>query len=320
MTPITVYTFHRGINPARFDSHNTQQLLDYLRKSYIVEWKDLNGEDRFVYQGVPITHGSITIIEFKDSGKFRVYDFGDSPDLTAKLSQSALFDGAAIGQYNKTLWDELVKDVELRSKVKPGPYPETYWGLGVQNYNAFQEYRKATPLSRKLHWRGSLYANGVSDKYLGVRKALELLPQEMSSDEFNFQGYPVQFDQYIQEAANHQLVLSIGGGGGYTCGDFCFRDIEMYGLGIPTLRPVYAIEPTEPLIPNYHYISVEAEFDSQFKYKNPEQLAKAIAKRYREVIDDTDYLLEVGDSARSWYIRNIASPNILNILTAALNL
>lgn len=317
---LNVYTFHRGIAPDRFDAHNTRELLTVLRGAYEVEWYDLNGGDGFVHHGVTINHGSIVIIEFDDTKRFRVFDFGDSPKLTILLSRSPLFDGAAIGQYNVALWDELIQDSGLRSRVKAGPYPESCWELGLNNYSNFQEYRTQSQLDTRLYWRGSLYNSNAPAEYLGVREAIELLPGILPSNEFHFGNYPIPFEHYLQEAVNFKLALSIGGGGGYICGDFCLRDIEMYGLGIPTIRPTYAITPIQPLIPNEHYIAVEAEFDNQFRYKYPELLAQRIAQRYTEVINDTEYLDQVASNARKWYIDNITSPTITNSILSALDL
>ncbi len=320
MKRIRLYSFHKGISPDRFDGNNTKYLLEKLSETYNVEWKDLRGDSTVVHEGVPISHGSILIFEDPETGKFKTYDFGDSPKITVQLSKSALFDGAAIGQYNATFWDSIVPDPEVRRKVQPGPYPETYWNLGVQNYEAFKEYRKAIQLDSRLYWRGSLYNSGVPEEYLGVRKAIELLPDLTAPEELYFGLYPISFDQYLQEAVRFKLVLSIGGGGGCVCGDFCFRDIEMYGLGIPTIRPVYAVTAVQPLIPDVHYISVPAEFDNTYRYRKPEQLARDILKRYREVIQDRDYLDEVASNARNWYLQNITYPNITNLIINSLNL
>lgn len=320
MIKLKIYTFHRGIAPDRFDAHNTQHLLNKLKNNYEIEWLDLAGHDGYHYHGVHVDYGSVVIVEFVETGKFRVYDFGDNPKLTTRLCHLDLFDGAAIGQYNATLWDKLIKDSILRNKVKAGPYPETCWELGLSNYNNFQEFRKQVPLDRRLYWRGSLYSSNVPTEYLGVRKAIEMLPDILPPSEFHFGNHPIPFDHYLQEAVNFKLALSIGGGGGYVCGDFCLRDIEMYGLGIPIIRPVYAITPIQPLIPNEHYIAVDADFDNEFRYKNPDTLAQRIAQRYRDVINDTEYLNKVADNARKWYIDNITSPTITDSIIIALDL
>jgi hypothetical protein len=115
-------------------------------------------------------------------------------------------------------------------------------------------------------------------------------------------------------------VLSIGGGGGAVCGDFCLRDIEMFGLGIPVIRPRYIVETTDPLIPDVHYISVDAEFDSSYRYANHEELSKKIAKRYLEVIEDITILDKVATNAKKWYTRNLGESNITTNLIKALQL
>ena len=92
----------------------------------------------------------------------------------------------------------------------------------------------------------------------------------------------------------------------------------MYGLGIPTIRPIYAVESMQPLIPNVHYIAVDCEFDNTFRYKEPELLADKIIERYNQVIDDNILLNEISKNAREWYLENISGPNvtkkIINIL------
>jgi hypothetical protein len=199
-------------------------------------------------------------------------------------------------------------------------YPETIWQFGELNYQAVQEYRNSIELDSRLHWRGSLYNVGVPQEYLGVRKCIEMLPKHLTQQQLNMQGSPVQFNQYIQEAINFKLVLSIGGGGGAVCGDFCLRDIEMFGLGVPLIRPTYIVETIDPLIPNVHYIAVDTEFDSTYRYANHEKLSRQIAKRYLEVIENTTLLTEIAANAKEWYTRNLGEGSITEKLTKALNL
>jgi hypothetical protein len=320
MKKLNVYSSHKGSSPDRFDTYNTKYIVDALSLRFDVKWTEYTGDGNFIFKGVPITHGSILIFEFEDTGEFRTYDFGDNPRLTVQLSKNSLFRGAAIGQYNPRLWDNVIQNKEIRSEIKASIYPETFWQLGNQNYEDAQQYRASINLDNRLHWRGSLYSSNVPAEYLGVRKALEVLPSILSPAEFHFGHYPIPFETYIQEALQFKLALSIGGGGGYICGDFCLRDIEMFGLGIPVLRPTYAVEVADPLIPNHHYIAVDTDFTDEFRYKNPEVLASKIAQRYREVINATDYLQQVANNARNWYITNMEVPTITDTILKALNL
>lgn len=306
---IAVYSFHKGIAEHRFDHNNTIALCNELTaKGYEVIRYEYSGNDGFVYQGVRINQGSILIFEDVEHGTFRTYDFGDHPSLTVELSRSPKFVGAVIGQYNPAYWDSIASP-SVRPYVVGGPYPDTVWQLG-DNYDAVQEGRARMELDRRLYWRGSLYSSGVEPRYLGVRKALELLPQHLSTSELYFGAGALQFEQYLQEAFQFRMAFSIGGGGGALCGDLCFRDIEMFGLGVPLMRPKLVVENSEPLIPDFHYVAVDAEFDLEYRYANPEELSKRIATRYREVIDDTEFLEFVKNNAKKWYENNISYPKI----------
>lgn len=319
MRQINLYSFHRGIDSFRFDAHNTKALIDSLKSKYKIVWQDKNGSDQFRYLNdcdVLINQGSILIFEFDDTKEFKTFDFGDSPSLTVELSRSSKFIGAAIGQYNSKLWDEIISDPIIRKNVKPSIYPESCWNLGIENFEQIRDYRNEIELDKRLYWRGSTYKDHPNPNYNGVREAIEQI--HLNLEQFYFGNYPVPFDNYIQESIQFKLALGFGGGGGYTCGDFCFRDIEMYGLGIPTIRPKFITETADPLIPNVHYISVDCEFDEKFRYKNHQKLAHDIIQRYKEVIDDDAFLNDIVINARNWYIENISSKNVTNKILESL--
>lgn len=321
MRKINLYSFHRGIDSSRFDAHNTKNLIESLSNKYEVVWHDKNGEDNFRYQNdcdVLINQGSILIFEFDDTKEFKTFDFGDSPSISVDLSKSSKFIGASIGQYNPKLWDDVVSNNDVRKNIVPSVYPETFWNFGLMNFDAIQEYRKSIELDTRLYWRGSIYKDHPNPRYRNVRSSIEMIGSIL--DDFYFGNYPIPFDNYIQESISFKLALSFGGGGGYLCGDFCFRDIEMYGLGIPTIRPKFAVESSDPLIPNVHYVSVDCEFDEEFRYKNPEKLANDLVNRYREVINDESFLNDIANNARNWYIENISSDNITRKIIHSLNI
>ena len=177
----------------------------------------MNGDDKFYYQNdcnILINQGSIVIFEYDDTKKFKVFDFGDSPSLTVMLSKSKNFIGAAIGQYNKRLWDYNVLKKEIRQEIKPSVYPESCWNLGLENFEQMDEYRKSVKLDDRLYWRGSIY-NTISDpNYRNTRVAIEHLSVKMQN--FYFAPFPISFDNYISESLNFKLALCFGGGGGYS--------------------------------------------------------------------------------------------------------
>ena len=318
MKKIKLYSFHKGISPERFDHNNTIAIINELQvRGYDVEWNEHIGDGNTNYIGVSINQGSILIFEYDNI--FKTYDFGDHPSLTVELSKKTEFAGAVIGQYNPKFWDIVCNNPEIRKNIVPGPYPDTIWQLG-ENYTQIQEFRESISLDTRLYWRGSLYNKGVDARYLDVRKSLELLPNYLTTSELYFGSNPIQFNQYLQEAFQFKLAFSIGGGGGALCGDLCFRDIEMFGLGIPVLRPKLIVENSEPLLPDYHYIAVDTEFDAEYRYANPDILSQRIASSYREVIEDNELLEFIKNNAKTWYENNISYPKITYNIIKALDL
>lgn len=304
----------------------TQNTIEHLQNhGHKVKWLDWEGAPNTIYQNennkAVIDYGSLVIFEDDNTKKFKTYDFGDMPKGTVKLSKFKNFSGAVIGQYNERLWDELIENKELRHRVVSGHYPETYWQFGITNFPAVQEFRKTTPLYNQLYWRGSVYENTGKPEYDGSRDSLKSL-YNIHPFKLHFNPYPIPFDSYIQEAILHKICLGFGGGGGYCCGDFCFRDIEMFGLGIPLLRPEFHVKSYKPLVPNYHYISVKINdcIDERFRITNPTEVANRIIKKYDEVINDLTYLSNIADNARQWYVNTISYPNIVNNLLVQLDL
>jgi len=322
MISLKIYSFIRKIDSARFDYSCIRNIINTLKeKEYDVEWENLDGDDKFIYKNdceVTINQGSISIYEFKDTKKFKILDFGDAPTLSVKLSKSKNFIGAAIGQYNETLWNETVKDTELRKHINPSPYFEMFWQFGMENYNDIQEYRNSITLDDRLLWRGSMYENPNPYGYK-IREWVRILSSIMG-DRMCFGYFPIMYDDYIKETINSKLVLCAGGGGGYICGDHCLRDIELYGLGIPTIRPKYVTKNFDPLIPDFHYISVDVEVDEKFRYINQETLARRTYEKYNKVINDNDFLNYIAKNSREWYIKNMSYPNVVNNIIESLEL
>ncbi len=323
---IKIYSFVRKIDTDRFDYHYIRNVISALElKGYEIQWENLDGDDRFVYQNdcnLTIDQGSITIFEFEDK-TFKTFDFGDIPSLTLKLSSSKNFRGACIGQYNKKLWDQTVKDPIIRNNITSVMYPESYWEFGSENYEQISEYRKLINLSSNLYWRGTIYANTGIPRYDGCRNSIPLVKKHLK-DKFIFNPNKVSFDKYIQESCNYKLVLCFGGGGGYACGDFCLRDIEMFGVGIPIIRPKFNVETKDPLIQNVHYISVDIDdcLDDQFRIKSEceYEVSYRISQIYTKYINDSNFLDYISQNAKKWYDDNIKFPNNINNIIISLNL
>ena len=104
MTKLNFYSYHRGIAEYRFDHNNSRALEQALSKNYKVQRFEYEGNGEHTFQGIAMTHGSILIFEYDDTKEFKVFDFGDNPQLTSKLAKLPTFKGAVVGQYNPYYW------------------------------------------------------------------------------------------------------------------------------------------------------------------------------------------------------------------------
>ena len=309
MEKIILNTFHRGLSPERYDEQRTSILIsELLEKGYDVDWNSYNGDDNFEFKGVRIDQGSIAIIELPKEGTFKLIDNGDAPTLSYELCKKEGFDGAVIGQYNRKKWEQLLSDSEdLFKKVLPGNYQETYWNFGGVNRWNVQQYRDAQKPLDKFYWRGSTYQNHPNPNYRDIRECLHQIQRIANPSKISFNPSPLAFMVYIQEALEYSIVTSLGGGGGIISGDLCFRDIEMFGLGIPVIRPQLAVQTRNPLIPDYHYIAIPTEFTEEGKYANHEKLAEQLLHKCEGALNNPDILMYISENAMKWYDENYAN-------------
>tara|TARA_R110002167_G_scaffold361872_1_gene580565 strand:- start:109 stop:1041 length:933 start_codon:yes stop_codon:yes gene_type:complete len=114
-------------------------------------------------------------------------------------------------------------------------------------------------------------------------------------------GKYLPFPDYIRHLNKYAINMSLNG-----AGEICYRDMEIMRLGTALFRPKLVTRFNEPLIPNYHYISVD--YDSIKDELNHETLFKLqsdlMIQRWDEVIKDRDYIDEVSKNGKAWFERN----------------
>src|SRR6185437_13949621 len=83
--------------------------------------------------------------------------------------------------------------------------------------------------------------------------------------------------EYLEEASRHRVMLGLPG-----MAKLSHREIEGFGIGTPVLMPKVKIRLHDPLIPDYHYVSVQVDGDTRHLH----HMADRIARRYEEVRHD----------------------------------
>jgi hypothetical protein len=103
-------------------------------------------------------------------------------------------------------------------------------------------------------------------------------------------------DLYAEQLINYKMGFSVAGRG-----EFCYRDIEYMGMGIPFIRFNYVSEMEPNLIPNFHYIGIDRPSDMVKDREGTAEHAKLVEQRFLQVKDDKEFLSFVAKNAREYY-------------------
>jgi len=166
--------------------------------------------------------------------------------------------------------------------------PWTYFQASMDDLTTYYNKRKEI-----TNFKDTLYFKGTS---LEDRKILNYINKEIITD-FKVISPTIYFDDLI----SHKIALSVDGRG-----EFCYRDVECFGVGVPIIRFEYLSTFNNPLIPNYHYISIPRPNDMELYRLGNEGHAKMIEDRYLEVINDKDFLDFISKNAKQYYDENFS--------------
>lgn len=213
------------------------------------------------------------------------YVFSVSDDLTPTsldLQSESNLKKVFISQFIREKVNHHVRP-EFRHKYFPWIYfPSNEYDLEFY----FQQRNNITELKDQLYFRGDTSTRPILNHF---------------GDGIIYGGRPIGgFESYVRELINFKIALSTAGRG-----EICYRDIECMALGIPFLRFEYTSEFLDPLIPNYHYISVERPDDLKdwmsLDRNGLKHHAKMIEDRYNEIIKDEEFLHFISKNARKYY-------------------
>lgn len=237
------------------------------------------------------------VLENPENGKFFFISYMDFLDY---IKDTRTFFGGKHG-----IGDDLSKCVEIfattglnkdRDFYEPTdiiatPISNTCatWGAAIAVENCY----KKTDVEKIIHDKPTFYGYLYGLRYyLSYDNRFDVRPAHMGVKE------------YIEDLHKQKICFGLGGG------EISPRDIEIMGLGNALFRPKFRTTRTHnPLIPNYHYISVEHEdipmipghigVENYFK-----EVSDRIIERYNEVKKDDDFIKFIGENGRAWYEEN----------------
>lgn len=188
-------------------------------------------------------------------------------------------------------------------KHQPFQYP-----LGVKdadlmiNYSVQKSQYSSVSPKQKAVFIGQRY--GTREPMMDTFRKTEFIDVFEPSDGFSGQAY---FDKLSE----YSIVISLNGNG-----EFCMRDLEGMGLGIPVVRSELKTQFHNKLVPGVHYLKgSEACEDAWHTY--PGLSIKDVTDSFISVIDknlkDPSKLRGIGSMGQIYY-RNFANPAYISNL------
>jgi hypothetical protein len=229
------------------------------------------------------------IVEDYDTKETYIFSIAD--DLTStslNLQDNENVKKIFVSQY---IQDKIDHHVKPQNIDKYSPW--IYFPSNEYDLEFFYNKRKSFDvLIDKLYFRGDTRSRPILDYF---------------NSDMLYGGGPIGgFESYANELINYSVALSVAGRG-----ELCYRDVECMGMGIPFIRFEYLSQLKEPLIPNYHYISVDRPDDLKdwmnLDRNGLQHHADLISERFLEVKDDTEFLNFISKNAREYY-ENYLSP------------
>lgn len=134
--------------------------------------------------------------------------------------------------------------------------------------------------------------------------------------------FDIQFGKYFHEdyykyMSKCRIGLSLNG-----AGEICIRDSQYFALRIPIIRPLLKTQFHNKLIPNKHYLSIDAfSPHAHAGYNIPsKEVADQIISKVEESIDDEEKLKSIADSGYEYYKNFINTRYLTNLFFEIANL
>jgi hypothetical protein len=237
------------------------------------------------------------IIQHCDSGKFWMLDCSDwvTPfDINIReIARDFRCQGILKCQYRRQPYQG-----GHLEKIRPWTYFEQH----APEFQSRIERLRAMPRTKpSLFFRGNSALEGR-----------EAILRELNRGQImNGSTGSIRYIPYLEEMAQHWVALALPG-----MGNICHREIECFGSGTPVLMPTLKNTLHDPLVPDFHYISVDADTLAD----KAELVAERILKRFHEIAGRRDYLDFVARNAMAWYDTNVRFPASLDLAVELMGL
>ncbi len=310
----------------RLRIHNPTNHLTKQNRDYNVFWDDLTNElkkehsvienrhyDNAHFERFNVKFDSLNnqdgllmmeceyLIENLDTNEFIIFSVSD--DLT-----HCILDERSNPKLKKVFLSQFI-DYKVKhhvnnyyDKYSPWIYFPSF-NIDLDSY--YQKRLTLTNFIDKLYFKGAT----------NHRPILDFFDKDLITD-----NHSINTENYFDDLIKYSVGLSVAG-----VGELCYRDVEYMALGIPFIRYEFQTELLEPLIPNYHYISIpydlsipkhnDVHTDRLGLYKH----SKIIESKFKEVVSNKEFLNFIGKNSRKYYEEFLSPKNRLKNTISLIN-
>lgn len=240
----------------------------------------------FTFQGLI---NDALVIEDTDADDFVVVDYQDCSEGPGyALSMIPQWRGSFLSMYHRPSVVAHYGTVKAR-RVWPGWFCDYAPGLTRLYRGDVADIRENwDALDDRLFFAGTVGGGYVVNGY-NIREAAEIL-RERYPDEVDIrwkragedgQGEKLDREDWFLEAARHKVVLALPGH------PWCYREHEMFSLGIPLLTYRWEAEIFSPWIPDIHYAATDPGERHPMGFPiDQERGAEILIERHRKILEE----------------------------------
>jgi hypothetical protein len=131
-----------------------------------------------------------------------------------------------------------------------------------------------------------------------------------NDDRFDYNKKTISPSEFTENMSQYKINMDIDCIGENSC-----RFIQGMGLGCVMIRPILKVKTHEPIIENFHYISVDCDDISNY-----ELLADSYIDKFNEIKSDNSLLDFISKNARDYYLKNGTVSNFLELTAGVINI
>ena len=203
------------------------------------------------------------------------------------------------------LTEEIIKKYENKISVQPSVYY-------LENWSDVDLISKHTNQPKKIdraYFNGLIY--GRRENITNYLKTKNFFNIKVKTNPDDFQSKP----DYYNLLSSHKFGLSLNG-----AANICYRDLELFGLGVVNLRQPLKSMTYNPLIKNIHYIEflTDSILDSIVNDRDVNQILNMEIERLLDTSTENELKSMVSES-KNWFNQNCQPNNQFEIIKSFMN-